>query len=156
MLKVRFTQNLAISDVMNSGLETVIFNSKEVLAILDIRSVGYYKTKQGILQKNLSKNYRFESTDMLCIQFNRFTNTLKREENEMTQDKYPWLDPIDERKYMSDRELLDKYADLDKSCLTDEEKKQLMNMLYKYKHTFSLRDQIGTCPNIEVEIDGNR
>ena len=23
----------------------------------------------------------------------------------------------------------------------------------KYKDTFSLRDEIGTCPNIEVEID---
>ena len=26
-------------------------------------------------------------------------------------------------------------------------------MLYKYKDAFSLRDEIGTCPNIEVEID---
>ena len=26
-------------------------------------------------------------------------------------------------------------------------------MLYKYTETFSLRDKIGTCPNIEVEID---
>ena len=26
-------------------------------------------------------------------------------------------------------------------------------MLYKYKVAFSLRDKIGTCPNIEVEID---
>ena len=26
-------------------------------------------------------------------------------------------------------------------------------MLYKYKEVFSLRDEIGTCPNIEVEID---
>ena len=26
-------------------------------------------------------------------------------------------------------------------------------MLYKYKDTFSLRDEIGMCPNIEVEID---
>ena len=26
-------------------------------------------------------------------------------------------------------------------------------MLYKYKGAFSLRDEIGTCPNIEVEID---
>ena len=26
-------------------------------------------------------------------------------------------------------------------------------MLYKCKDTFSLRDEIGTCPNIEVEID---
>ena len=28
-----------------------------------------------------------------------------------------------------------------------------MAMLYKYKEVFSLRDEIGTCPNIEVEID---
>ena len=25
--------------------------------------------------------------------------------------------------------------------------------MYKYKEAFSLRDEIGTCPNIEVEID---
>ena len=28
-----------------------------------------------------------------------------------------------------------------------------MDMLYKYKKAFSLRDEVGTCPNIEVEID---
>ena len=28
-----------------------------------------------------------------------------------------------------------------------------MDMLYRYKDAFSLRDEIGTCPNIEVEID---
>ena len=33
------------------------------------------------------------------------------------------------------------------------EKKEVVDMLYKNKETFSLRDDIGTCPNIEVEID---
>ena len=28
-----------------------------------------------------------------------------------------------------------------------------MKMLYKYKDIFSLRDEIGTCSKIEVEID---
>ena len=28
-----------------------------------------------------------------------------------------------------------------------------MDMLYKYKDAFSLRDEIGTSPNIEVKID---
>ena len=28
-----------------------------------------------------------------------------------------------------------------------------MDMLYKYKETFSLRDKIGTCPNIDVGLD---
>ena len=39
------------------------------------------------------------------------------------QEKYPWLDPSDKRKYMSDRKILDKYVNLDRSCLTDAEKK---------------------------------
>ena len=54
---------------------------------------------------------------------------------------------------MTDQEILDKYIDLDKSCLTEKEKKQVMEMLYKYKEAFSLRHEIGTCPSIEVEID---
>ena len=44
--------------------------------------------------------------------------------------KYPWLDPSNERKYMSDREILDKYVDLENSCLTDKEKREAMDMLY--------------------------
>ena len=69
------------------------------------------------------------------------------------QEEYPWLDPSDERKYMTDKEILDKYIDVGKSCLIDTEKKQVMDMLYKYKDAFSLRDEIGTCTNIEVEIN---
>ena len=38
-------------------------------------------------------------------------------------------------------------------CLTEKEKNEVMDLLYKYKGAFSLRDEIGTCPSIEVEID---
>ena len=54
---------------------------------------------------------------------------------------------------MSDREILEKYINLDNTYLTEEEKKEVMDMLYRYKEAFSLRDEIGTCPNIEVGID---
>ena len=54
---------------------------------------------------------------------------------------------------MTDQEILDKYIDLGSLCLTKEEKKEVVEMLYKYKEAFSLRDEIGTCLNIEVEID---
>ena len=54
---------------------------------------------------------------------------------------------------MTDREILEKYINLDNTCLTEREKKEVMDMLYKYKGAFSLRDKIGTCPNIEVGID---
>ena len=54
---------------------------------------------------------------------------------------------------MTDREILDQYINLDNSALTREEKKAVRELLYEYKDAFSLRDEIGTCPNIEVEID---
>ena len=54
---------------------------------------------------------------------------------------------------MTDREILEKYIDLGASCLNKEEKLKVMDMLYKYKEAFSLRDEIGTCPNIEVDIE---
>ena len=79
VLKLKFTWNLAISDVTNSCLETVIFDPKEMLGILDLRSIGYYKIKEGILQPNLSRYYRLKSADTLCEQINMFINTLKKE-----------------------------------------------------------------------------
>ena len=54
---------------------------------------------------------------------------------------------------MTDREILDKYIDLENSCLTKWEKQKVRNLVYEYRDTFSLRDEIGTCPNIKVEID---
>ena len=30
---------------------------------------------------------------------------------EQSKERYPWLEPSDERKYMTDREILEKYVD---------------------------------------------
>ena len=90
-----------------------------------MRSLGYYKIKQGILQQNLSKYYRSEKANTLCEQFHKFINTLKKEkEQEESKWNYPWLDPSDERKYMTDREILEKYIDLEKSCLLNRKGKK--------------------------------
>ena len=76
-----------------------------------------------------------------------------RKEEENSEGKFPWLDETDERKYMTDREILDKYINLDNSCLTKAEKEQVRDLLYQCKDAFSLRDEIGLCPNIEIKID---
>ena len=41
---------------------------------------------------------------------------------------------------MTDQEIFDKYIDLEKSCLTEKEKKEVMKILYKYKEALSLRE----------------
>ena len=66
----------------------MIFKPEEMIRIIDLRSLGYYKIKHGILQQNLSKYYRFERAEKLCGYSNKFVNTLKRErEQEMPRDK---------------------------------------------------------------------
>ena len=128
----------------------MILRPKEMIGIVDIRSLGYYKIKQGILQQNLSRYYRFEEAKKLCEYLNKFVDTLRKDREQATPiDEFPWLDPEDERRNMTDREILEKYVDLKNLCLNDR-KVKVMVMLYKYKEAFSLRDEIGTCPNIEV------
>ena len=99
MLKHKSVQHLATLDVTNSSLETIIFDPEEMIGILDFRSVGYYKIKQGILQQNLSRYYRFESADTLCEQFNKFVNTLKKEKQKQTKNIHGW-NRMMKRKYV--------------------------------------------------------
>ena len=152
-MKLKFIRNRAMFKVTNGTQDTVTFDPKEMLGVIDLRSLGYYKISQGVLQQNLSCMYQYESANTVCDQFNRLINTLRKEEETNGTNKYPWLDDSDERKYMADRKILDKYIDLESSCLTKWEKQKLRNLIYEYKDTFSLRDEIGTCPTIKVEID---
>ena len=150
MMNLKFIRNRSMLKVTNNTHDTVTFNPADMLGVVDFRSFGYYKIKQGFLQQNVSNMYHFETANTVCDQFNRLINTLRIEEKTEGAEKYPWLD---DRKYMSEKEILDKYIDLENSCLTKWEKKEVRNLIYEYKDAFSLRDEIGTCPNIEVEID---
>ena len=153
-MKLKFIRNRAIFKVMNSTHKAVTFDPKEILGIIDLWSLGYYKINKGVLQQNLSCMYHFELANEVCYQFNRLINTLKREEKETCDtDRYPWLDDSSERKHMTNKEILDKYIDLEDSCLTKWEKQKLRDIIYNYKDALGLRDEIGICPNIKVEID---
>ena len=75
-MKLKFIRNRAIFKVTNSTHKTVTFDPKEILGIIDLRSLGYYKIKQGVLQQNLSCMYHFESVNKVCNQFNRQARSL--------------------------------------------------------------------------------
>ena len=51
---------MVVLDIVNNGTETMIFRLEEMIGIVDLMPLDYYKIKQGILQQNLSKYYRFE------------------------------------------------------------------------------------------------
>ena len=104
-MKLKFIRNRATLKVTNSTHDTVTFNPMDMLGIVDLRSLGYYKIKQGVLQQNLSSIYHFETVNTVCDQFNRLINTLRKQEKIEGAEKYPWHDDSDERKYMSDKEI---------------------------------------------------
>ena len=56
--------------ITDSSSEMFILSPKEAVGILDLRSLGYYKIQQGVLQQNLSQFCKFKSAESICNQFN--------------------------------------------------------------------------------------
>ena len=69
------------------------------------RSTGYYHVKQSIIQHHLKPYYEIKPLEVLSEEFNKLTSTLKRKEQQST-DAYPWLAEADERRNLTDREVL--------------------------------------------------
>ena len=126
MLKLKFLRNKATLDITNNTRKTSIFDKKVTIGISDLRPLGYYKIKQGVFQQNLNKYHHFEEVGKVCEEFNRMVQKkIKEQENDRKEENYQWLDDNDERKFMTDKEILDKYIDLDESCLDEVERKQV-------------------------------
>ena len=56
---------------------------------------------------------------------------------------------------MTDEEILYKYINLSESHLTENEKEEVMDLIINNKKAFSIRDEIGKCPDIKVNIEVN-
>ena len=67
-------------------------------------------------------------------------------------DKYPWLDPDDIRRNMTDKEILQMKLNLKDSMLDEKGKEEFLEKVGQFTDVFSLRDEIGTCPFIEVHL----
>ena len=88
-MKLKFIRNRAMLKVTNSTHDTVTFNPMDILGIVDLRSLGYYKIKQVALQQNLSSIYHFETVNTVCHQFNRPINTLKKKRKDRRNREVP-------------------------------------------------------------------
>ena len=102
MIKLKFIRNKAVLKITNNTHETMTFGQTEMMGVVNLRSLGFYKIKQEVLQEHLGKHYRFKLPDDVCNQYNRFVNLVRKEEGN-SKEKYPWLEDTDKRKYMTKR-----------------------------------------------------
>ena len=68
----------------------------------------------------MSKHYSFESLQNIFEGYSNFRNKLQEETNK-SEDPYPWLEPNDPRRKMTDRKIKESMAALNQSCLSKEE-----------------------------------
>ena len=67
MIKLKFIRNKAVLKITNKTHETVTFDRTKMMGIVDLRSLGFYKIKQEVLQEHLGRHYHFKLADMYVI-----------------------------------------------------------------------------------------
>ena len=156
----------------NKSNTTAELRRKTVLGILDLRSMGYFKVgyQKMVTMAESGNNFQMHHYQQIAkskpeakssLYFKMSCdrgpprNTSNRNENlhrEPREDPYPWLAEDNPRRFQSDAEILFEKIDLKHSALTKQEKAKLMKMILKYRDAFSLRDEIGACPNLTADI----
>ena len=165
-IEIEFENNRYCIEVHNTSDSTVEFLHGQEMAYFDAR----YK---GLVQINNSKHFPIDQylhdrmtpatpsplayekpihpAEMPCIT-TRTELPIDDTNKSTPDDKYPWLDPDDIRRNMTDKEILLMNLNLKDSVLDEKEKEEFLTKVDKFTDVFSLRDEIGTCPFIEVHL----
>ena len=59
MIKLNFIRNKSVFKITNNTHKTVTFGQTEMIGVVDLRLLGFYKIKQEVLQEHLGKHYHF-------------------------------------------------------------------------------------------------
>ena len=57
MINLKFIRNKAVLKITNKTRKTVTFGQTEMIGVVDLRSLGFYKIKQETLQEHLGKHH---------------------------------------------------------------------------------------------------
>ena len=167
-MKLKIENNQGCVQFINKGQDIVKLRKDKAIGILYLRSEGYFKVNYQKMitmaeSRQTFKMYHYqqvrkEPKEHIDKYFRMSKIGSKRDnsrsDNDTTgnTDKYPWLDEGDPRKHQTDAEILYEKIDLKESGLSKKERDKLMKLILKYRDTFSLRDEIGECPNLVADI----
>ena len=167
-IEIEFENNCCCIKIYNTSDSTVEFLHGQEMAYFDARS-------KGLVQTNNSKHFPIDqyfhdrmtpatlSPSPLAYEklihpaempgITTCTELPIDDTNKSTSDdKYPWSDPDDIRRNMTDKEILQMKLNLKDLVLDEKGKEELLEKVEQFTDVFSLRDEIGTCPFIEVHL----
>ena len=167
-IEIEFENNHCCIKIHNTSESTVEFLHRQEMAYFDARSKGLVQThnlkhfpKDQYLHDRmtpatlspspLAYEKLIHPTEMPHI--TTCTELPVDDTNKSTSDdKYPWLDPDDIRRNMTDKEILQMKLNLKDLVLDEKGKEEFLEKVEQFTDVFSLRDEIGTCPFIEVYL----
>ena len=167
-IEIEFENNKCCLEIHNSSYSAVNFLFGSEIAYFDARSKGLVQannskhfpidqylhdrvTPTTLSPKPLAYDKPIDPSEMPRI--STCTDTITDDTNVPTKDdKYPWLDPDNKRRHMTDAEILRHKLNLEDSLLDDKGKEEFLTKTDDFHDVFSLRDEIGTCPFIEVHL----
>ena len=168
-IEVEFKNNKCCIEIHNSSDSTVEFLFGNEIAYFNARSKGLVQannskhfpidqylhdrvTPATLSPKPLVYDKQIHPSEMPRI--STCTDTITDDTNVPTKyDKYPpWLDSDDKRRHRIDAEILRLKLNLDNSLLDEKGKEEVLTKTDDFHDVFSLRDEIGTCPFIEVHL----
>ena len=160
-IEIEFKNNRCCIEIHNTSDTTTEFLHGQEMAYFDIRS-------KGLVQMNNSKHFPIDqylhdrmtpaalSRTLLAyekpIHLMEMPHITTCTELPVDDDKYPWLDPDDIRRNMTDTEILQMKLNLKDSVLDEKGKEEFLTNIEQFTDIFNLRDEIGTCPFIEVHL----
>ena len=160
-MKIKLVDNITVLQIINNTPSTMYLTPEESIGIVDIRSLGYYNIKPQVMHFNLTGVHNLLSKWEMDLRFVEQFSKISTQTNvrykskaltQKAQDSYSWLDKDDPRRTMTDEEILYHYKELSGSDLTQREKDEVMDLVITHEKAFSLRDEIGWCPDIKVNI----
>ena len=168
LIEIEFENNHCCIEIHNTSDTTVEYLHGQEMAYFDARS-------KGLVQMNNSKHFPIDQylhdrmtpatlsptplaykkpihpTEMPHI--STCTELPADDTNKSTSDdKYPWLESDDIRRNMTDTKILQMKLNLKDSVLDKKGKEEFLTNIEQFTDIFSLRDEIGTCPFIEVHL----
>ena len=172
--EVTIINNKAQIKIRNTLESNINIKENEIVAYLDCRSKGKFLTLEAeherneqvydilfneheIVHKTLTPEPIAKERIMHPCEAPRIaqrTQTQIDDTNICTkEDKLPWLEKDDPRRKMTDKEILkNKIKFKDTLLKTEVQQEEFYTIIEGYKQAFSLRDEIGTCPYVEVHL----
>ena len=167
-IAIEFKNNHCCIEVHNTSNSTVEFLYGQEITYFDASS-------KGLVQTNNSKHFPIDQylhdrmtratlspTPLACekpihpTEMPRITTCTELSVDDTNKptpdDKYPWLESDDTRRNMTDSEILTMKLNLKDSMLDKKGKEEFLKNVEQFNDIFSLRDEIGTCPFIEVHL----